>query len=193
MAILDKRMVKTKKAIRSAFAELSTEKEIEQITVTDIAKRADINRKTFYAHYGSIDDILSEVENELVAYFEKDMEKLDLKNMEYPMILFDYVSRRIKGDFEFYSRLFRGRASFTLFTKLIDLYVEKSKLIFADTEMTEEQIEIMSGFTLAGANYVYQRWYTRYPERSLDELMEDLGILMMQGVSGYKKSKITKK
>lgn len=187
---MDKRMIKTKKAIRSAFAELSIEKELEQITVTDIAKRADINRKTFYAHYSSIDDILCEVENEIVVLFEKDIAKLNLKNIEHPLILFRYISKRIDGDFEFYSRLFKGRASHTLFTKLIDLCVEKSKMIFADTEMTEEQIEIMSGFTVAGANYVYQMWYMKHPERSLDELMEDLGILMMQGVNGYKKEKM---
>lgn len=44
----DKRVIKTKHAIYKAFVELLNEKDINQITITDVAKRANINRKTFY-------------------------------------------------------------------------------------------------------------------------------------------------
>ena len=40
----DRRVVKTKKAIRLAFAKLLSEKDINDITVSDIAALADINR-----------------------------------------------------------------------------------------------------------------------------------------------------
>lgn len=184
---MDKRMIKTKKAIRAAFVELAKERELNQITVTDIAKRADINRKTFYAHYSSIDDILTEMEDELVSLFEKDLEKLDFKNTEYPFFVFTCIAKRISGDFDLYRKLFSGRVSQTFFQKIIDMCVEKSNAFFADTPMSKEEIEIMSSFTIAGANYVYQRWFTRHPELSLDDLSQNLGILIMQGVNGYKK------
>ena len=38
----DRRVVRTKRSIRSAFAELLSEKDYNDITVTDIAERADI-------------------------------------------------------------------------------------------------------------------------------------------------------
>ena len=44
----DLRVIKTKKAIRNAFAELLSEKDIQKITIKDIADTAVINRKTFY-------------------------------------------------------------------------------------------------------------------------------------------------
>ena len=44
----DLRVIKTKRAIHTAVAELLTEKDMDDITVTDIASRAIINRKTFY-------------------------------------------------------------------------------------------------------------------------------------------------
>lgn len=187
---MDKRMVKTKKAIRTALAELCEEKELGKITVTDISQRADINRKTFYSHYSSIDDVFDEIEDELVNLFQKDLEKLDLKNIDHPLLLFTYISKRISSDIEFYCKLFKGRASQKFVQRLIDACIEKSNEMFKDTAMTEEEIEIMSSFTVAGSNYVYQRWFRRHPERSLDDLMNDLGILMMQGVNGYKKEKI---
>ena len=41
----ERRVRKTKRAIRNAFAALLAEKDVNQITVKDIAERADINRK----------------------------------------------------------------------------------------------------------------------------------------------------
>ena len=47
--------VKTKNAIRTAFAEMVKEKgELDKITVTELVKRANINRSTFYLHYSDI-------------------------------------------------------------------------------------------------------------------------------------------
>jgi len=51
---IDRRVVKTKKAIHNAFAKLLTEKELNDITISDIAELADINRKTFYNYYAGI-------------------------------------------------------------------------------------------------------------------------------------------
>ena len=42
----DRRVIKTKRAIRNAFAELLSHKDINDITIKDIADTADINRKT---------------------------------------------------------------------------------------------------------------------------------------------------
>ena len=42
---VDRRVLKTKRAIRNAFAKLMTEKEIKDITIMAIAAKADRNRK----------------------------------------------------------------------------------------------------------------------------------------------------
>ncbi len=47
----DRRVRKTKSAIKHAFIQLLKEQNIENITVQDIADKADINRGTFYLHY----------------------------------------------------------------------------------------------------------------------------------------------
>ena len=48
---VDKRTLKTRKAIINALAELLSEKELRKITVQEIADGADVNRVTFYKHY----------------------------------------------------------------------------------------------------------------------------------------------
>ena len=47
---IDRRAIKTKKAICNAFSQLLAEKAIHKITVQEIADKADINRVTFYKH-----------------------------------------------------------------------------------------------------------------------------------------------
>lgn len=47
------RIGRTQKLLQDAFLDLMREEPFEEITVTEIAEKAMINRKTFYAHYGT--------------------------------------------------------------------------------------------------------------------------------------------
>lgn len=62
----DKRVRRTKKLLRQALAELMQEKEFQNITVSDVVRRADINRGTFYAYYRDVFDLREKVENEML-------------------------------------------------------------------------------------------------------------------------------
>ena len=59
----------TKNLIREVFIEMLNEKPLAKITVTDIAKKCEINRNTFYYHYQDIYEILSEI-------FQKEIQKV---------------------------------------------------------------------------------------------------------------------
>ncbi len=68
----DLRVMKTKRAIRQALKKLAQETDYSLITVTAISREAAINRKTFYAHYGTVDDVLCEVYEEDLSLLCKD-------------------------------------------------------------------------------------------------------------------------
>ena len=61
----NRRIIYTKKVIRDSLVELLQDKDIHQITVTDICKKADINRGTFYTHYKDAFDLLQSIEDDL--------------------------------------------------------------------------------------------------------------------------------
>ena len=48
---VDLRVLRTRKMLVLAFTELMEEKDLQAITVSDIAERAMVNRATFYAHF----------------------------------------------------------------------------------------------------------------------------------------------
>lgn len=55
---IDRRILKTKEAIYQAFVALISEKDFEEITINEIADRANVNRGTIYFHYKDKYDLL---------------------------------------------------------------------------------------------------------------------------------------
>ena len=54
----DRRVRRTRAALNEAILSLLLEKPYEAITIQAIAERADLNRATFYLHYGSKEELL---------------------------------------------------------------------------------------------------------------------------------------
>ncbi|MDN5611768.1 MAG: TetR/AcrR family transcriptional regulator, partial [Staphylococcus equorum] len=63
----DRRVRKTKSAIKNAFIQLLEEKELEKITIQNITQLADVNRGTFYLHYEDKYILLSDMEDEFIS------------------------------------------------------------------------------------------------------------------------------
>ena len=75
---LNRSSEKTKKIIKNTFAELIKENQaLNKITVSELVKRADINRNTFYNHYGSIYDVAEELEAEIIKVLFENTQKLN--------------------------------------------------------------------------------------------------------------------
>lgn len=69
--IKDRRKRKTQCAVESALLELLREKTFESICISELAEKADINRKTFYNNYSSIEDVLHGIDRKISAYFQE--------------------------------------------------------------------------------------------------------------------------
>lgn len=65
---MDRRQRRTHRAIYDAFESLVAEEHYASVTVAQIIARADIGRSTFYAHFGTKDELLDELSAELFAH-----------------------------------------------------------------------------------------------------------------------------
>lgn len=63
----DRRVLYTKMFLKEALLELMKEKAIDKITPTELCRKANINRNTFYTHYYTPRDVLTEVEADFSA------------------------------------------------------------------------------------------------------------------------------
>ena len=63
----DLRVTKTRRLIKAAFLDLVQAKPVQKITVTELAKRAEISKGTFYLHYLDIYNLYNQMVEETVA------------------------------------------------------------------------------------------------------------------------------
>ncbi len=119
-----RRNTATRAKIRRALTELIVEKGFDALTVSDITRRAGVNRGTFYLHFVDKFDALEQLEDELIAKLREALvhpgaarEAQNACDMfPYPLLLqalklvaadFDFVAAISGkgGDPEFHSRL----------------------------------------------------------------------------------------
>lgn len=107
---MDRRITKSKRALRDALIELMEERGFDGFSVNDLCARADLNRGTFYNHFRDKDALLAALEDEVVADLDRLQERMqDLtvrkllgyraRRKPLPLLvdLFDYL--REQGDF----------------------------------------------------------------------------------------------
>ena len=65
---MDRRKRKSRQAIELALLELLGSKKIDEISISELAETADVNRKTFYNHFSSVTEVLDSVEENFFHY-----------------------------------------------------------------------------------------------------------------------------
>ncbi len=63
---VDRRIARSKRALRTALIDLIEERGLDGFTVNDLCVRADLNRGTFYNHFRDKDDLLVTLEEEVM-------------------------------------------------------------------------------------------------------------------------------
>lgn len=182
----DRRVIKTKRAIRNAFAALIAEKDLNDITIKDISDVADINRKTVYNYYGGIHEILDEIENELVSSFEKVIQEIDFpRNLENPNKIFETLTEVINGDMEFYSRLVKIDANSHLVRKIVSaLKIRVKQTLAQQLPADKKKIELIADFITSGMLSAYQSWFNSGREQPIAEFSKEVSVLVFSGVNG---------
>ena len=79
---MDRRIQYTKKVIKETCIELLSEKDITKVSVSELCKKADINRATFYRYYLDIFDLLSKIEDEFVEELKNSYKDYNTKDNE---------------------------------------------------------------------------------------------------------------
>lgn len=181
----DRRIGKTQKSIRDAIISLLEEKDVSQITVKELAERANINRKTFYMHYTSIKEVFDEIEDEFIEKFLVVLNKHNFTQVQLDhYAFFSSLSSLINEDFDFYKKLARVNSYDFLFVKikqiLKDRIVEElSKKLNDNNEM----LNLYAEFGASGIMSMYNEWFNTDSNISLEDLAKAAGNLAFNGIN----------
>ncbi|WP_028609091.1 TetR/AcrR family transcriptional regulator [Paenibacillus harenae] len=95
----DRRIVRSKAALRQALLELMGQKSFTSISITEIVELANYNRGTFYTHYDTkealLDEIISDMIEDLLQSFRVPYEKTDVLRINEltarSVMIFDHI------------------------------------------------------------------------------------------------------
>ena len=181
---MDKRVMKTKRAIHSAMTRLLSVKPIEEITVTELSNAAEINRKTFYSYYNSVYMVAEEMEDEIVERFEDTLRKIDFETLlQDPQTTFNTLARIIASDLDFYETILTNRNQVFFLQKFIPSLKERIMALYFDRNSKDFELqEYMLEYIISGLVSVYQKWFKSGRKTDIEELSKYISMLAVNGV-----------
>lgn len=161
----NKRRRQSRERIEKVFVELLQTKPLEEIRVSDLCKRAGLNRTTFYANYpdvyGLADAIRDRLEEDLAALYQDEVAS-KVNSHDYLKLF-----RHIKDNQIFYRTYFKLG------------YDNQYKIVLYDTELAQKYfqgkfIEYHMEFFKSGLTQMIKRWLQNECRETPEEMF---GIL----------------
>lgn len=183
----DRRVIKTKRAVKNALMYLLNDRDINDITISDIAAQADINRKTFYNYYSGVHEVIDEMENDIISHVDEALTDIDfIDNLENPYLIFEKLTSVISTDMDTFGYLLGMNTNVGLLSKIVELLKAKVKsVVLPVVELDPLQLNLMLEFMISGMVAVYKRWFNSDRSASIDEISRQMNILAFKGLNGY--------
>lgn len=184
----DLRVVKTREAIQAAFERLMETTAYPEITVSAVAREARVSRKTFYAHYACVDDLLGLVAqravDEIAREIQPDGELVDMDEWvsEFVRITLEKLRESSRGN-DNVARLMADGSFVEVFRGPLELLcrreLAKRGLAFSKGH------EYVLSFFIGGLCATYETWASLSRDPSdLDEAARLIACSSTQGVAG---------
>lgn len=154
---MDRRIEKSKQAIMEAFMTLVLEKELENITIGEIAEKANVNRGTIYIHFADKYDL----RDKCLDYYLTKLTKVCIQDHKVEKITYKSslirIFEHVEANYEFYSSMLSNKES--------PVFRKRMKEIFKDglinrLDLSEEKAnkEISVEFLVSAGVGVLEWW-----------------------------------
>lgn len=183
MKKIDTRITKSKEAFHQAFFELLQDYDFEEMTITIICKKADVNRGTFYRHYETKEDLF----NEIISMISSDIVQAYYEPYEInPHLTLETMDHRTIGIFqhiysykEFYSIVFNKDSSIKLHTIFYDQMKELIlDMLFTRNEIENVNYDLLASYKTYAIIGMIIEWVRKDFSYSIDYMNEQLSKIM---------------
>ncbi len=190
--LTDKRILKTRTAIKTAFMNLALKKEIGKITVSNITETAKINRSTFYLHYGDVFDVMRDIENEIETKISACIESLDINEIYKSMCnVFTNLTDTLNASPELKSFILYSTSSQYIIGKLKNIFTEKAFSTVTEIypEIDRDNLTYALTFASSGIIDTYVKWaHSNDNNMTLTNLIKTVSELTQNVLEYFKKS-----
>ena len=186
-AIRNRNAQRSVRLLEEALTLLIAEKPYDKITVSDITRRADLNRGTFYFHYTDTYDLRNQIEDELVEELKEAIAEFQPEQAEFslrPMLkkVFDYV---LSQKFLFRT-FFRSSSNSGLQNKVMAVVEENIDNARSELESNESERsrKYHSRFMSSGVMGCVNLWLENSNEMAVDIIVDELDEMFQRILKG---------
>lgn len=183
MPNVDRRILKSQEAIKTAVTELMAEKRFDSITIQDIADRANVNRGTVYLHYSDKFNLLDKLMEEHIDTLRNVCETQgDMEWKPATAVFFEYFER----NYLFFSTMLASQGSHSFRARFLEFLIEEFKLE-VDTTVGKNRgfkQDIVVHFIGTAYVGVLEWWLSNGMPYSPQVIAEQLGGLLERNIEG---------
>lgn len=163
----NKRKKESREKIEKVFVQLIQTKEINEISVTDICKKTNLNRSTFYANYLDVYDLADKIRERL----EVEVDNLYKEEKEYSydgLNSYNFLKlfKNIKENQIFYRTYFKLNMDKNTKISQYEYDIHLAKNLY------DANIEYHIEFFMAGFNAIIKKWLYSGCKESPEEMNE---------------------
>lgn len=146
--------------LKQAFMELLAEKPYEKISVSDVTRRADLNRGTFYAHFDNMDDLLRFVMNELMHTISVIIDRtFDGTFLDNPMPVLEQIGDFLMDNAELARKLVSSTSVEPFINTLERAFRDKARRRLAQMPNVDlAYSQLMADYLASGILGAYRAW-----------------------------------
>lgn len=174
---VDRRVIKSQEAIKKAFIELMTEKALDEITIQEIADRANVGRRTVYLHYLDKYDLLEKLIDEHINALKKLCESAsELSFAEGNLLWFEYF----ESNSSFFSSMFASKGAPVFRRKFLQFVMEELESeVDVNTGLNQGlSKDLILAFFGAAIVQITETWFTNELSEPTRVVAEQVGILL---------------
>lgn len=182
-------MEKTRQAIQDAYISLLLEKKTGKITISEVARKANIDRKTFYLHYDSIEDILRNFCRNMIHELVEEAHRIHFSPQTFSIrVLLEALNRQVEENMDFFRFICLNREYDFFFDEIKELMIDGLMASAQDgMPFSADELKLYADYFLSGIISAYVRWIREeqpIPIEQLAELVQQSAYGGIQAVLG---------
>ena len=167
----DRRVGMTKRMLKDAMTEMLRETDIYHVSIRELCQRADVNRTTFYKHYGSPYDLLADMENDLLKFLSKTI----MEHAAEPARIIETACEYLESHLEFGRLIINNNVDPLFPQKLFSLAVVREAALkrFAG-QQDEMMLDYLYNYITYGAYRIICVWLNKEQREPPNQLAQIL-------------------
>lgn len=170
MAKENQRIMVTKKLLKDGLLRILENKNIDKVNVTELCKESGINRATFYAHYGTPYDLLTDIEHEMIDEIMHETEQAWQRKEQLALQASIEIMCQYFYDHADVIRLLLRNFSGQDFTRILNRTYETLIHSAVARDYKEDDVKLITAYLAGGGVFLLNTWLKEDIQKEPEEI-----------------------